>query len=123
MLGAMLLPQDHQRPTAPLEFFVHLRPLGNRLRRALWKPGGVNSRRSNSASPISGGVGHGIPTTLARLPYSQTAVLPTPVASRTWRTVSPSSCVSRSTSRIFLIDILIPAIGCPCCSRQGLPLC
>src|ERR1700674_1073332 len=88
-----------------------------------WKPGGVKSRRSNSASPISGGIGHVIPTTLARLTYSQTAVLPTPVASRTWRTVSPSSCVSRSTSRIFLIDILIPAIGCPCCSRQGLPIC
>jgi hypothetical protein len=28
----------------------------------------------------------------------------------------PSSCVSRSTSRIFLIDILIPAIDYPCCS-------
>jgi REP element-mobilizing transposase RayT len=32
------------------------------------------------------------------------------------RTLSPSSCVSRSTSRIFLIDILILAIGRPCCS-------
>src|ERR1700684_1774959 len=48
--------------------------------------------------------------------------LPTPVASRTSRTLSPSSCVSRSTSRIFLIDILILAIGSPCCSSQGLPI-
>ena len=28
MLGAMLLPQDHQRHAATLEFFVHLRPVG-----------------------------------------------------------------------------------------------
>jgi hypothetical protein len=73
----------------------------------------VNRSRSNSASPISGAIGHVIPITLARFTYSQTAVLPTPVAARTSRTLSPSSCVSRSTSRIFLIDILIPAIGCP----------
>ena len=59
----------------------------------------------------------------ARLTYCETAVLPTPVASRTSRTLSPSSCVSRSTSRIFLIDILILAIGSPCCSSQGLPIC
>jgi hypothetical protein len=30
-----------------------------------------------------------------------------------------SSCVSRSTSRIFLIDILFPAIDSPCCSLTG----
>ena len=54
-----------------------------------------------------------MPITLARATYSLTAVLPTPVASLTWRTLSPSSCVSRSTSRIFLIDTLIPAIGRP----------
>jgi hypothetical protein len=29
MLGAMLLPQDHQRHAATLEFFVHLRPVGH----------------------------------------------------------------------------------------------
>ena len=69
---------------------------------------------SEAASVISGGIGHVIPTTLARLTYSETAVLPTPVASRTCRTLSPSSCVSRRTSRIFLIDILILAISCPC---------
>jgi hypothetical protein len=34
-----------------------------------------------------------------------------------------SSSVNRSTPRIFLIDILIPAIGCPCCSRQGQSIC
>jgi hypothetical protein len=86
-----------------------------------WKPAGVNSHRSNAASLISGGIGHVSPTTFARLTYSDTAVLPTPVASRTSRTLSPSSCVSRSTSRIFLIDILILAIGSPC-SSQGLPI-
>jgi hypothetical protein len=64
-----------------------------------------------------------IPITLARFTHSQTAVLPTPVASRAWRTLNPNSCVSRSTSRIFLIDILILAIGGPCCSQQGLPIC
>jgi hypothetical protein len=31
--------------------------------------------------------------------------------------------ISRSTSRIFLIDILIPAIGCPCGSSRGPPIC
>ena len=35
MRGAMLLPQDHQRHAATLEFFVHLRPVGQPLRRAL----------------------------------------------------------------------------------------
>ena len=48
-----------------------------------WKPAAVNSRSSNSASLISGEIGHVIPITLARFTYSQTAVLPTPVASRT----------------------------------------
>jgi hypothetical protein len=42
----------------------------------------VNSSRSNAASSISGGIGHVIPTTLARLTYSDTAVLPKPVASQ-----------------------------------------
>ena len=43
------------------------------------------------------------------------------VTSRTARALKPSSCVSRSTSRIFLIDIPIVAIGRPCGS-QGLPI-
>jgi hypothetical protein len=37
--GAMLLPQDHQRNAALLEFFVHLRPVGQRLRGALVESG------------------------------------------------------------------------------------
>src|ERR1700674_1706204 len=94
---------------------------GSRFVEPSWKLAGANSSPSNAASPISGGIGHVIPTTLARLTYSETAVLPTPVASRTSRTLSPSSCVSRSTSRIFLIDILILAIGSPR-SSQGLPI-
>jgi hypothetical protein len=55
--------------------------------------------------------GHAIPITLGRATYSLTAILPTPVASLTWRTLSPSSYVSRNTSRTFLIDTLLPAIG------------
>jgi hypothetical protein len=45
--------------------------------------------------------------------YSPTAVLPTPVASLTCRTLSFSSCVYRNTSRIFLIDTLFVAIDRP----------
>jgi hypothetical protein len=35
----MLLPQDHQGHAPPLEFFVHLRPVGQRLRGALVESG------------------------------------------------------------------------------------
>ena len=88
----MLLPQDHQRRAATLEFFVHLRPVGQRLRRAL-----MEARRREQPPlqlgvadlPFSGGIGHVIPTTLARFTYSETAVLPTPVASRTWTHAQP----------------------------------
>jgi hypothetical protein len=120
VVGAMLLPQSVtlRRLSSSCTFDQS----GNRFVEPSWKPAGVNSSPSNSASPISGGIGHVIPATLARLTYSETAVLPTPVASRTSRTLSPSSCVSRSTSRIFLIDTLTLAIGSPCCSSQGLPI-
>ena len=56
---------------------------GNDLVGPAWNPAGVNSRRSNSASLISAGIGHAMPTSLARLTYSLTAVLPTPVAAFT----------------------------------------
>src|SRR6202521_3204722 len=45
MRGAMLLPQDHERHAATLEFFVHLRPVGQRLRGAL-----VEARRREQPS-------------------------------------------------------------------------
>src|SRR6516165_6968102 len=35
MLGAMFFPQNHQRHAAALKFFVHFRPIGQRLRRPL----------------------------------------------------------------------------------------
>src|SRR5580704_18021117 len=35
ILGARLFPQNHQRYAAAFEIFVHLRPIGQRLRRAL----------------------------------------------------------------------------------------
>lgn len=38
MLSAMLFPQDHQRYAAAFEFFVRLRPIGQRLRLALVEP-------------------------------------------------------------------------------------
>ena len=78
MLRAMLLPQQHQRHAATLEFLVHLRPVGHRLRRAL-----VEARRREQP-PLQLGVGDlrrnwpRIPITLARLTYSETAVLPIP---------------------------------------------
>src|SRR5664280_1677204 len=73
--------------------------------------GGGNNRRSSSASSISSGIGQLRPATAARRTYSPTAVLPIPVASPTRRRLIPSACVSRSTSRIFLIDTLSAGIG------------
>ena len=51
VLGAMLLPQDHQRHAATLEFLVNRRPVGQRLRRALVESG----RREQP--PLQVGVG------------------------------------------------------------------
>ena len=67
--------------------------------------------RSSSASLISCGTGHLMPSTFPRLTYSPTAVLPTPVAALIWRTLSSSACVSRCTSLIFLIDTLIVGVA------------
>jgi hypothetical protein len=50
MLSAMLLPQDHQRHAAALEFLVNLRPFRHRLRRAV-----VESRR-HEQPPLQLGV-------------------------------------------------------------------
>src|ERR1035437_4382970 len=69
------------------------------------------TRRSSSASSISSGSGQLRPATAARRTYSPTAVLPIPVASPTRRRLIPIACVSRSTSRIFLIDTLSAGIG------------
>src|ERR1700675_2725165 len=72
---------------------------------------GGNNLCSSSASSISSGIGQLRPATAARRTYSPTAVLPIPIASPTRRRLIPSACVSRSTSRIFLIDNLSAGIG------------
>jgi hypothetical protein len=48
---------------------------GSRFVEPSWKPAGVNSSRSNAASLTSGGIGHVIPATLARLTYANARCL------------------------------------------------
>src|SRR6516225_4917989 len=63
--------------------------------------------------------GHARPITLARRRYSPTAVLPTPTASAISRSLIPSACFSRSTSRTFRIDTFVPGIRSAPLSLRG----
>ena len=59
------------------------------------------------------GIGQLMPLTAARRTYSPTVDRPTPVAIAICRPLMPSACLSRSTSRTFLIGALSAGIGPP----------
>ena len=72
VLGPVLLPQQLQRHALPLQLLVHLVPMGRAWPGVASNDGGVNKRRSNSASSIPSGTGQVTPTTPARRRYSAT---------------------------------------------------
>ena len=73
----------------------------------------MNSRRSSSASSISSGTGQVMPITLARQTYSPTVVFPIPSDCAINRSLIPSACLNRSTSRTLRIDNLSAGIRRP----------
>ena len=75
--------------------------------------GGVNSRRSSSASSNPSGTGQVMPTTAARRRYSPTVERLTPVVIAICRSLTPSACLNLRTSRTFRIGALSAGIGPP----------
>ena len=79
----------------------------------------MNSRRSSSASSISSGTGQVMPITLARQTYSPTVVFPIASDCAIERSLIPSACLNRSTSRTLRIDNLSAGIRHPLRLLQG----
>ena len=83
--------------------------------------GGVNSRRSSSASSNPSGTGQVMPTTAARRRYSPTVDRLTPVVIAICRSLAPSACRNLRTSRTFRIGALSAGIGPPLAWLQRAP--
>jgi hypothetical protein len=75
--------------------------------------GGVNSRRSSSASSTPSGTGQVMPMTAARRRYSPTVDRLSPVVRAICRSLTPRACLNLRTSRTFRIGALSAGIGPP----------
>ena len=98
VLGPVPLPQQ-QRHTMSLQLLVDVMP----IRMPRWgfgsNDGGVNSRRSSSASCMPIRHRQVMPTTPARGLDSATVDRPTPTDTAIWRSLRPSACASVSRLR------------------------
>ena len=83
--------------------------------------GGVNSRRSSSASSNPSGNGQVMPMTAARRRYSPTVDPLTPVVIAICRSLTPSACLNLRTSRTFRIGAPSAGIGPPLTWLQRAP--
>jgi hypothetical protein len=119
VLSTIFLPQQQQRHAAALQLPWTCIQSGSGRAGFSSNVVGVNSRRSSSPSSIPSGIGQLIPITAARRKYSPTVDRVTPTVFAICRSLTPSACFGRRTSRTFRIGALSAGSDLPSLGRKG----